>query len=78
MVRNTRPGYRYFRCDDCGTDWKSASRDYRSASVEHCPNGDCEFQPANSPRGNQFVDLPVDKDGNLLDSVNQEAILLHK
>lgn len=69
------PGYRYFKCDDCGANWKSACRDYRSASGEHCPNADCEFQPIAHPRGNELVDLPVDKDGNLLDSVNQNPIL---
>lgn len=30
------PGFRYFKCDECGNEWISASRDRNSPSGEQC------------------------------------------
>lgn len=34
--RNAVPGFRAFRCDDCGHSWQEPSRDCMSSSGEHC------------------------------------------
>lgn len=60
-------GYRFFECEDCGTEWKTACRDVTSPSGEHCPNENgCEFQPIAVPHRYELQTLPTDNHGNLI------------
>ena len=46
-MRKPVPGMRFFKCDECGYEWKEPSRDCLSPSGEPCqnPDGDeCEAQ----------------------------------
>lgn len=58
------PGYRFFSCEACGTNWKEKSRDCTSPSGEICP--DCnEFEhPIDSE---PHYEWSTDKHGNLLE-----------
>lgn len=35
------PGFRFFKCEECGSEWKAKSRDCTSPSGETCIKDDC-------------------------------------
>ena len=57
-----RRGWRSFQCFECGNEWKEATRDHQSHSVETCQKCSESCQPTDS-----WVDesLIVDYLGNL-------------
>lgn len=57
-------GWRWFKCDDCGSTWKETTRDITSPSKVDCPNG-CE-QADTHVWQTERADLPRDQNGNLL------------
>lgn len=71
-MRTPIPGYRYFECEECGTDWRTATRDHQSPSGEHCPN--CDNPNTMSPMDSVAVELPVDNHGNLVGSYAPEIL----
>jgi DNA-directed RNA polymerase subunit RPC12/RpoP len=56
-------GYRFFRCDECGHEFKERTRDHMTASLETCPecNNEC-FPHAREPH----PEWPVTSSGNLI------------
>lgn len=62
-MRKPIPGYRYFECDMCGTEWKTPTRDHTSPSGEHCIS--CDNPNSVSPWSSEPVALPLDANGNL-------------
>ena len=63
MVRKVVPGYRYFRCEDCGMTWREPCRDHQTPSGSDCPN----CQAFTRPHRSALADLPVDEFGNLIE-----------
>lgn len=61
-MRKLVPGYRYFRCDECGKEWREECRDHASPSGSDCGCGGF-VHPWNS----EPADLPVDTFGNLIE-----------
>lgn len=75
-LKDWGPGFRLFKCDDCGIKWKEASRDCTSFSGVTCPNEECTDSYASlvSPHGYEpHFDWPTDKSGNLLDGHDYET-----
>ena len=65
------PGYRFFRCEECGRTWKSKSRDCTSPSVESCPSGECMYGVVPCWFEKHY-DWPTDGSGNLLEESDYE------
>ncbi len=59
----TRPGWRYFHCNDCGQKWRETSRDRFSHSGDHC--GCCGEWCAHEC-SSAVPAVEVDRMGNLL------------
>lgn len=57
------PGYRTFRCEECGNSWEELTRDYKSPSLDICPVCRSECHPISNRID---ITIPVDKFGNLL------------
>ena len=58
------PGYRFFYCEECGTEWKDVSRDCTSPSGDTCINQEC--QEFCHPIGYEpHYDWETDQFGNL-------------
>lgn len=41
-------GWRYFRCEECGTSWNYVTRDHSSPSCETCPVCVADVHPFDS------------------------------
>ena len=70
------PGFRFFKCDECGSEWKSESRDCYSPSGECCLNQDCESMmngALTSPHNyEEHPEWPTDGSGNLIPGTDYE------
>jgi hypothetical protein len=68
LVMPRRPvcGWRWVKCDDCGTTWKETSRDILSPSGVDCPNR-CDHGGDTHVWKTERADLPRDQSGNLLE-----------
>lgn len=65
-----RCGYRYFRCDNCETEWKEKTRDAESPSGSPCPNEKCNAQYYGLEWPVEFTKHPewqTDQSGNLVE-----------
>jgi hypothetical protein len=63
------PGYRYFKCEECGHEWREPSRDCTSMSGEPCSNEECTdiFCSLIMPHKIEpHYEWPTDPFGNLL------------
>ena len=75
--RKLIPGWRHFKCTDCGHEWREASRDCQSLSVSGCPKADYGSIPHVMGLGEviDFTPRPdweLDESGNLLQYHNYE------
>lgn len=69
MPRKPVPGYRTFRCEDCGHSWTEPTRDCLSPSGEFCEEcGDFSIPDTCEPH----PEWPTDKSGNLVLSEGSE------
>lgn len=41
-MRKVIQGWRYFKCEGCGTHWRETSRDCDTQSNSYCVNKECE------------------------------------
>lgn len=67
--RRLRQGWRFFKCEECGYNWKETTRDHFSPSGECCPKccGWC------FPYHREYdSSLSVDHMGNLLNFESKE------
>jgi hypothetical protein len=71
-ARRPVPGWRWVKCDDCGSTWKETSRDIASPSHVDCPNH-CEHGGDTNVWREEPTDLPRDQSGNLL---SPETVIL--
>ena len=64
------PGYRFFKCDECGHEWTSKSRDWTSPSSESCPkmvDTDHSYGEGYYEGGEPHYEWPTDMHGNLIE-----------
>lgn len=69
-MRSVAAGWRVFRCDECGAQWESASRDHVSPSGEDCACGEWVFPHESRPDPT----LPVNEHGNLTKTYTRKVI----
>jgi hypothetical protein len=65
------PGYRFFKCDECGHEWTSKSRDWTSPSLELCPISEQDYDKCSHgigcyEGGEPHYEWPTDQSGNLI------------
>lgn len=62
------PGWRIFRCSECGRHWESTSRDYSTPSGDECEGcGEWVFPYDSRPDAT----LPVNEFGNLTNYITK-------
>jgi hypothetical protein len=68
-------GWRWVKCDDCGTTWKETSRDIQSPSHVDCPNHCDHGGDTHVWRSDIDDALATDSSGNILD---HQCVILTK
>lgn len=74
MSRKVMRGWRYFKCDDCGTHWRESCRDHATPSGSVCPNYMCDgrlFGGVGPYDSKEDASLETDGHGNLAGSCLQ-------
>lgn len=61
--RKPAAGWRHFRCEECGREWKSTTRDHESPSGDDCACCGAWVHPADHWADEK---LETDESGNLL------------
>lgn len=72
------PGYRFFKCFQCGEEWKEKCRDWTTHSSSSCPKMHTVFHqyvPAMGEYmgGEPHYEWATDASGNLLEEIDHET-----
>lgn len=70
-LKDWGPGYRFFKCDECGHEWREKCRDWTSPSISTCPKFDDDLENhimgvGYYEGGEPHYEWPTDGSGNLL------------
>lgn len=63
-MRKPVPGYRFFKCDTCGNEWRERSRDCETMSISDCIGCGSLVTPVDYEAHPEW---PTDKFGNLVE-----------